>query len=125
MSGTAYSRIRNFCYRLFRFFVTMKSRVSILFFMLLFLGKVTGVISCIMNRDEIAVCDSDTQEEDSTEDSKECGDGEDEENSDDLYHQKETRFVLAGFIVREKFKVVNFLIPSLFSLEITSPPPEA
>lgn len=93
--------------------------------MLLFLGKVTGTISCMIDRYEINICDSDVQEEDSSEDGKECNDGEDEANPDDLYHQKETRFRLTGFIIREKFKVVDFFIPSHCSLEITSPPPEA
>lgn len=103
----------------------MKNNISILFFMLLFLGKVTGAIACLVDRYEIAACDSDTQEEDSSEDGKECSDGEDEANSDDLYHQKEIHFRLAGFIAREKFKVVDFFIPSHYFLEITSPPPEA
>ena len=91
--------------------------------MLLFLGKVTGAISFIADRNEIGVCDS--QEEDSSEAGKEGGDVEDEGNSDDLYHQKEIHFRLASFIAREKIKVVDFFIPSHLSLEITSPPPEA
>lgn len=102
----------------------MKNKIAILFFMLLFLGKVTGTISCLIDRYEITGCHSDTQQKDSSENEKECSDGEDEENTDDLYPHKVTHFRLAGFIEREKFKVTDFFIPSPHSLEITSPPPE-
>jgi hypothetical protein len=102
----------------------MKNKIAILFFLLIFLGKVTGAISCLIDRYEITACHADAQEKDSPEDEKECSDGEDEENADALYHQKVTHFRCVGFIEREKFKVVDFFIPSPHSLEITSPPPE-
>lgn len=101
----------------------MKNKILILFFILIFLGKVTGAISCVVDRDEITVCDS--QEEGSSEDGEEGGDVADEDNSDDLYHQKEPPFRLGNFTLREKFKVFDFFIPSHYCLEITSPPPEA
>lgn len=89
--------------------------------MLIFLGKVTGALSCLIDRFETAVCDSDTQQEDSSEESS---DAEEDEISDDLYHHKEAVFRLARFIASEKFKAADFFIPSHLSLEITSPPPE-
>jgi hypothetical protein len=103
----------------------MKSQVSVLLFLLLFSVKVTGISYYFMDTCDIAICDSDTEEEAMAKDGNACDDSEEEETMDDLFHQKVLRLLFVSFSVRQKVNTLDAFVPSGCRSEVTSPPPEA